>query len=237
MLNNPKVSLKKLAILTTAAIISFSAESFAESKNLGLGLSLNADSTLISNLPKKGEVTISGVVRKLEGSKKFILEDSAGSTIDVNTNDVADVKTGQTVTINGTLDSEFAGIGKQVINANISHAGLDLDSTRGHDLSFNASSDNSDKANDSEYSDRSGLIENLPEKGNVEISGIVSDVDGDNRFILKDSSGETIDVHTKNDLKIKEGDSVKVIGVIQSEALGAGEEIKASKIIKLSANF
>lgn len=213
-------ALKKLSILATVAIISFSAESFAESK--GLSLSLNADSTLITNLPKSGQVTISGVVTQLNGNRKFTLADSAGKTIDVNTADIIDIKKGDTVSVNGTLDSEFAGFGKEINNATIGH-GINLDSTRGDDLSFIAPA--SKKSN--------SAIENLPDRGMVEVSGIVSDVDGDKKFILTDSTGKTIDVHTKNDLKIKEGDSVKVIGEIESEALGVGEEIKASKVIKL----
>lgn len=122
---------KKLAIITTTALISLTS-----SQVFAAGIAVNADATLIDNLPKSGKVTIAGVVDKVNSNHKFMLKDSNGKTIDVNTNNEISVNEGDKVTVTGDLSSEMLGMGKQIENAGVSTAGLDVDTSAGHDISI-----------------------------------------------------------------------------------------------------
>ena len=84
--------------------------------------------------------------------------------------------------------------------------------------------------------DADGRIESLPQTGTVSLSGTVASVGDEDTFTLKDKSGETIDIHTTETISFVEGARVKVQGQITDEAMGLGEEIKASSVNVLSAN-
>lgn len=73
-------------------------------------------------------------------------------------------------------------------------------------------------------------IERLPDEGKVSLNGTVSDVDDKDSFVLKDSAGKTIDVHTTSAVDLKVGDHVTVSGEVQDEALGMGQEIASATI-------
>lgn len=73
-------------------------------------------------------------------------------------------------------------------------------------------------------------IERLPDEGKVTLSGTVSEVDDKDSFILKDSAGKTIDVHTAKEVALDIGDKVTVSGEMQDEALGMGQEIASATI-------
>lgn len=79
-------------------------------------------------------------------------------------------------------------------------------------------------------------IEHLPDEGRVTLNGTVSEVEDKDTFILKDSAGKTIDVHTVKEVALEVGDKVTVSGQVQDEALGMGQEI-ASATISLDSHL
>jgi len=71
--------------------------------------------SLISELPKKGEVALNGTVDSVdEGEKSFILRDQEGKTIDVHSKEALTINKGDYVLVSGTMTSEFAGMGKEI---------------------------------------------------------------------------------------------------------------------------
>lgn len=80
------------------------------------------------------------------------------------------------------------------------------------------------------------VIDNLPKEGSVELTGTVDRVSSDDRFILRDSAGETIDVHTASAVDVEAGDKVSVSGNVKSELLGLGREIEGAKVLVVSAS-
>ncbi len=227
--------LKRIAIISTTALIAIAAEASAQTINAQSDTSSNA-ALSIQALPKSGSVQISGMVKDIKNDKKFILEDSAGKTIDVNSNANLQVKEGEKITVNGTLNSEILGLGKEINNATVSRSS-DLDNR--DTLSSKDSDDHEDldeenaSANDSSIKKSIDLIKNLPEEGRIEISGKVSEVNDNGVFILQDRNGDTVDVHSGSKLSVSEGDKVKVIGRVTDEAAKMGEEITAEEVIKL----
>jgi len=213
--------LKQLTLLSTVAAIGISTQAFA-ADILSTKVNINADSALVQGLPKVGAVTISGTVENIDGDKKFTLKDSSGDTIDVNTNEKVNVKKDSAVTVNGTLDSEILGMGREIKNATISASGS----------AGISASQNSDHGTDKKS--KTDLVGQLPNTGMVEISGIVSEVNNtDNSFILKDKTGKTIDVNSSENIYVKVGDRVSVHGEIESNALCLGSEIQAERVIKM----
>lgn len=79
-------------------------------------------------------------------------------------------------------------------------------------------------------------IEALPKEGSVELNGVVDRVSNDTKFILRDASGKTIDVHTASTADVKAGDTVSVNGDMKSELLGFGRKIENAKVLELSAS-
>ncbi len=122
--------LKKLMVLGTTAVLATGSAAYAQS------IKVNADAKQVDALPKAGKVTISGVVEDIVNDNKLILKDSAGKTIDVNTEAAIKAEEGQTVTVTGEMSSEVAGMGKEINKAVVSTAGISLDGKRGHDLSI-----------------------------------------------------------------------------------------------------
>ncbi|WP_020399536.1 hypothetical protein [Kordiimonas gwangyangensis] len=78
-------------------------------------------------------------------------------------------------------------------------------------------------------------IAQLPEKGNVMITATVDDVDSNTEFTIRDDSGETIDVESVTKLTIREGDLVKIVGVMDDELAGIGREIDATSVTVVDA--
>lgn len=228
---------KKLSLLSTAAVLATATtDAIAESKSANMGISIGADSTLVEDLPTKGSATVSGIVQKINNDNKLTIADSNGSTIDVNTKEKIDVQEGDIITASGTLDSEFIGMGKEINNATISRAGLDLDSTRGHDISLSVGVDD-EPAPDSYQPKEVSSIKELPDEGMVKITGTVYSIDNKDSFTLKDGSGETVNIHGEENLSLKKGDKVTITGEVKGELAGIGEKIQAKEIMKLSYNY
>lgn len=73
-------------------------------------------------------------------------------------------------------------------------------------------------------------IDQLPDKGEVTISGSVDDIDGSHEFDLRDGKGKTIEVESDRQLNLREGDRVTVTGMVDNGFLGIGKEIDATHI-------
>jgi uncharacterized protein YdeI (BOF family) len=86
-------------------------------------------------------------------------------------------------------------------------------------------------AGDKEYT----MIDQLPEKGPVTIMGTVDDVDSNTEFTIRDGFGKTIDIESVNKLAIKEGDRVKIVGLMDDELAGIGREIDATSVTIVDA--
>ncbi|WP_417451085.1 hypothetical protein [Kordiimonas sp.] len=86
-------------------------------------------------------------------------------------------------------------------------------------------------AGDKEYS----MIEQLPEKGKVMITATVDDVDSNTEFTIRDGHGKTIDVEAMTALTIKEGDRVTIVGMMDDELAGFGQEIDATSVTVIDA--
>ena len=86
-------------------------------------------------------------------------------------------------------------------------------------------------AGDTEFS----MIDQLPEKGHVVIAGTVDDVDSNTEFTLRDGHGKTIDVESAIKLTLHEGDRVRVVGMMDDEFVGIGQEIDATTVTVLDA--
>ncbi len=99
--------LKKLTIIALIAVTAIiSNEVYA-----------NDEASTIKSLPTSGKVVITGIVDRVSDSNKFMLKDTAGKTIDVNTNNKIDVDKGDKVTVTGDLSDEAMGVGKEINNA------------------------------------------------------------------------------------------------------------------------
>lgn len=73
-------------------------------------------------------------------------------------------------------------------------------------------------------------IENLPEEGQVAITGQVNSIETKRDFTLKDESGKTISVQSPNIIKFNKGDNVEVHGHIGNDIMGENKGITAFKI-------
>ena len=78
-----------------------------------------ATTSTIESLPKTGQISISGIVDRVRDKDTFILRDSAGKTIDVHTTAQLDVKQGDKVAVEGKMKDEIAGLGREIVDADI----------------------------------------------------------------------------------------------------------------------
>ena len=241
-------------------------------------------SLLIKDLPKKGTVSLSGIVTELDGDKEFTLRDAQNDTIEIEAKSKTNVREGDLVSVIGGVDTGMLGLDKEIdadtvtINrkaSNIIHAekepslgktanavadsvskttseavnatGAALGSAgsaiadtakKGADAVTDAAKTTKDAVSSrvNKMADPSkewhggeyGSIDKLPDSGNVAISGEVTSVSSDSkRFVIKDETDETIDIHTTQPLNIREGDKVKVKGEMRDEIAGIGQEILA----------
>ncbi|MFC3053111.1 hypothetical protein [Kordiimonas pumila] len=216
-----------MSIKNTTAIVSLSF--------LLASTSVFADQTptnmTIDQLPEKGAVTLTGVVKEVNAEdKEFILQDSKGDTIDVQSTKILSVKKGDTVTIKGNMDDDFMGVGQEIDATDIKIVGM-MDSSALKDKAKKTEDYASAKLDGSEYT----AIDALPDEGYVTISGTVEAVNRDDRsFTLRDSAGDTIDVHTQSAIMVDKGQVVKVNGRMDDEVAGMGEQIVSAtvKVVK-----
>lgn len=209
----------------------------------------------IDALPQEGNVSISGIVSSVEREdRSFTLRDNSGQTIDVHTRDRIRVAKGDSVRVRGVMKDEALGMGEQIVQATVTRN----DRGAGDNARRDANRDRSDnenrrvatnektgaeKAVNKAYRDaketlgvdetgkKVSAIDALPQEGNVMISGMVSSVEKEDRsFTLRDDAGQTIDVHTRDRIRVTKGDMVRVEGIMQDEALGLGEQIVKARV-------
>jgi uncharacterized protein YdeI (BOF family) len=187
--------------------------------------------------PEAGAVTLSGTVDKLVDKDTFVLRDASGNRIDVNTASPLAVKEGDVVSVKGQKSPETMGMGVEISDAFVV-AGA-ASASKGSPMS-SAKTDDSRKQAKSESvaeSANAGLsnIENLPEEGSVNLSGVVSRVSGSDSFTLSDSNGKSINVQTASAADVKQGDTVSVNGQIGDRLLGFGRQIEDAKVMIIGA--
>lgn len=78
-------------------------------------------------------------------------------------------------------------------------------------------------------------IAQLPEAGSVTLTGTVEGISSNKEFTLRDANGKTIEIDSKFQLTLHEGDRVKVVGVLDDKALGLGKEIDATSVTVIDA--
>lgn len=205
--------------------------------------------TTIKQLTQTGSnVSISGTVDSVQNANKFTLRDSAGSTIDVNSNAALNVKKGDRVDVSGTLNSELLGLGKQInaasVNTDVSATASAAtkgtltnvkESIKDGAHSVKETATNLvDKAQDKLAPSAGGevsAIAQLPDSGDVAIRGTVASVTNDkHKFTLRDNAGKTIDINHTQAMNVAAGDTVLVRGRMQDEVAGMGDEIQAYNV-------
>lgn len=182
-----------------------------------------AATTEIKSLPKSGNVTLEGVVESVQNEREFTLRDNTGKIgIDMPKNQSVVLKVGSRVTVSGEIDRDIAGVD---INANR----VDV-----HNGLAQAISDNIEGGNDMSLQGATAYeIKSLPDSGLVKVTGMVSDVDDERNFTVKDTTGK-IDVKltSAQTAALTEGARVTVIGRVDKGL--TGKDLEASQVIVLA---
>ncbi len=187
----------------------------------------------IAQLPEKGNVVITATVDDVDSNTEFTIRDDSGETIDVESMTKLTIKEGDLVKIVGVMDDELAGIGREIDATSVTVVDAADEMARSTDDEPSLNKTVEFASSDTEFDS----IDALPDEGMVTISGTVEEVDiEDNSFKLRDRSGESIDVHPSKPLTVKEGQQVKVTGVMDDETagMGLGEQIVSAKVTILS---
>jgi ribosome-associated protein YbcJ (S4-like RNA binding protein) len=215
--------------------------------------------TSIKQLPKEGQVTISGTVDNMENNREFTLRDLNGDTVEIEAKTDLNIKEGDRVEVSGVIDSSFMGMDKEIDATTVTvqsrvNQNATVTDTHNNKVTSNqrndstlidtkpmnqqAASQTGIHANSNHQQAQSGehsAIEQLPTKGDVTLTGFVDSVDMEERsFTLRDNAGETIDVHTAGAISFREGDKVKVNGQMTDEMAGVGEQIVSANVQVLS---
>jgi len=226
--------------------ISFSAISMALAASSSFA-TMDSDQLSINQLPKSGYVTLYGTVDDIDNNQEFLLRDMNGDTIDVDLSSKASLHEGDRVKVGGTLSDDFLGFGHEINAASVviideadqsvranakTKKPISLGNIKEEVSSTYRAVKEETKQAFSMGDNSKGAIEMLPNEGVVSIKGEVKNIDKmDRSFTLKDNMGETIDVHSPNNLTISDGDQVIVKGEIKSAVAGLGEEIIANSIV------
>ena len=75
--------------------------------------------SVIDGLPQEGTVSLSGTVDKINNDTKFTLRDAAGEKIDINTSAKVAVNEGDSVNVDGRIQPEAAGMGREIIATDV----------------------------------------------------------------------------------------------------------------------
>lgn len=168
-------------------------------------------------------VTVVGTVDKVKNEREFTLRDESGK-IDVNIasgNSVV-LKPGDKVTVSGVIDKGFLGADINAntvsVNKNVTRAVGDM--IEAHTgLSFEGAT--------------AYTIGSLPNSGMVKVSGIVTDVDNEKKFTVKDDTGSIkVDVASAETAELTEGAHVTVVGSVDKGFFS--KDINASKVLVVS---
>ena len=177
----------------------------------------------IKDLPKSGPITLTGTIKDVEDNSNFILQDANGDTIDVETNNELALQTGDFVKVQGTLDSEAMGMGREINSASVTKLGK-------HSMGHAKAGDNPRAA--ATTAQFNSKISELPDEGAITIAGTVKSTNGNN-FTLADAHGDTIEVETPAELSLNAGDYVEVEGMLETE--GSTQQISAASVNQIDA--
>lgn len=185
-----------------------------------LSTSAMAGMTNISQLPSEGNVTISGVVESVNNEREFTIRDKTGSIgVDLAAGQSLTLKKGDHVTVHGEIDDKF-------VTKDINAKNVDVDKDLAEGVSDAIKSIPGVSTRDATAYN----ISQLPEKGMVKVSGVVTDVDNAKEFTLKDDTGSVnIDVESSENAALAEGARVTVIGKVDSGIMG--KDINANRVI------
>lgn len=183
-----------------------------------------ADTILIKDLPKQGEVTISGIVSDINNEREFTLKDANGDKIDVDitSNQPIILKKGAKITVTGTIDKPL--LGKKDINATLINTEQEAQQSLGDTIAAHTAT--------SLEGAEIYQIKDLPEEGLVKVSGTVINVANEKEFTLTDQTG-TIDIDLEGGVAaaVKKGTKVTVIGYIDKGVIS--KDINATRVIIL----
>lgn len=184
------------------------------------GTALAASETTIKNLPDKGQVAISGTVASVENEREFTLRDETGTIgIDITSNQSVVLKKGDKVTVSGVIDSGITGTD---INASNVTVHKDMSDAMGDVIEGNTAI--------SFEGATTYKISQLPKEGLVKVSGTVSKVANEEKFTLRDDTGDIgIDMESAESAALTKGATVTVIGYVDSGFLG--KDINAKKVL------
>jgi uncharacterized protein YdeI (BOF family) len=73
-------------------------------------------------------------------------------------------------------------------------------------------------------------VADLPDEGRVELKGTVASMIDDQSFKLRDRTGGTVTIDAKLKLDVEQGDTVRVVGMIDTSALGITKEVDATSV-------
>lgn len=177
--------------------------------------------TTIKNLPDEGQVSISGTVASVENAREFTLRDETGTIgVDITSNQSVVLKKGDKVTVNGVIDSGITGTD---INASNVTVHKDMSEAMGDVIEGNTAI--------SFEGATTYKISQLPKEGLVKVSGTVSKVSSEEKFTLRDDTGNiTVDMDSAAEsAALTQGATVTVIGYVDSGILG--KDINAKKVL------
>ena len=183
-----------------------------------------ANVTDIKGMSDGSEVSVTGQVENVRSTRDFTLHDSTG-VIDVQINSTQSValRIGDRVTVNGVLDKGATGMGAKIKDGNLD-VKKDITTAVNDVIEANTavSPDGISTYN----------IVSLPQKGMAKISGIVTDVENEKKFTMKDSTGSINVDMADGAAAITVGTQVTVIGYMDRGLLS--REITASKLLVVS---
>lgn len=205
----------------------------------GTAMARDTEGLTVKQLPKKGKVTLSGTIDSIDDNKRFILRDSAGDTIDVELQQAMELREGDRVKVQGAMDAEFLGMGKE-INASVVTVTDRADERsrvskqdKGTALTPEAIAKLA-PAMGTPSEEVHTRIQALPKRDNIVIRGMVEALDKENKsLVLKDTAGDTIDVYSKDKLQVSKGDIVQIKGMVTDEVAGIGAELHAEEVTTL----
>lgn len=185
-----------------------------------LSTSALADINSIKSQDDDTTVTVNGVVKEVEDTREFTLQDASGQIeVEIESTQSVVLKPGDKVTVEGKTDTDWftTEIEAHTVTVHKDVSSAITDAIEGSTtLSFEGAT--------------TYHIANLPNKGLVKIAGTVIDVDNEKEFTLQDNTGKiNVDVESAEAAALTEGASVTVIGLMDNDL--TGKDVNATKVI------
>lgn len=187
--------MKRIGFLTVAGAVAL------------LSTSALAASVTIKDLPDEGTVMLKGVVKSVENEREFTLQDETGSiNVDIASGQSVVLKAGDQVAITGTVDKDITGTDIKASHVDVRKGFVEGMSDATKAVPGVSTTDA-----------QAYTIGSLPKDGLVKVTGLVTEVDNEQEFTLKDDTGSiAVDVKSSEKAALTEGAKVTVIGLIDS---------------------